>query len=58
MPEFNTYRIPCMKWLLTAVHVMERTAAHDSNETVAPNELADKGTCTYHTQLPQNSKKW
>ena len=57
MPEFNSYRMPCMKWLLTPVHVIERTAAHYSNDTVAPNELADKGTCTYHTHLPQNIKK-
>ena len=58
MPEFNNNRISCMKWLLTPVHVMERTAAYYRNETVAPHELADKGTCTNHTQLPQNSKKW
>jgi len=56
MPEFNSYSMACTKLLLSPVYVIERTAANYSNYTVAPNKLADKGICTYHTHLPQTSK--
>jgi len=57
MPEFNSYKMARMKIQLTPVHVIERTAANYGIYTVAPNEPADKGMCTYHTHLPQDIKK-